>query len=125
MSNAMDRMVRALLVVLLDQSDSMSIADRDGRHSAVTRAEAANAALQRARTAIERLEDLHELRLRGTGADHDVLSSWIITPGAPVSALAAAVREAGAMRSLHGSPPAAIVLVSDGADNVSPAHSAR
>ena len=116
---------KPLLVVLLDQSDSMSIADRDGQQTEATRAETANAALRRAREAIGRLDELYELRLRAVGTGGDALSAWEVAPGAPISALAVTLREASALRSRHGAPPAAVVLVSDGADNVSPAGELR
>ena len=116
---------KPLLVALLDQSASMGIADLPEPESGRSRAEAANAAFDLARSAIRRLDASYEVRLRGVGDSGIAVTDWLIEPRAPVSPLAAAVREAGRMRSRYGATPLAVLLVSDGAENVEPGAALR
>lgn len=110
---------KPLLVVLLDESDSMSIVDYEGFDEGDrTRARVANAAVVRSRVAIERLDKLYDVRVYGVGARVAPLESWMIEPRASVSALAAGLREAGKMESRRGASPPTVLLVSDGAENV-------
>lgn len=108
---------KPLLVVLLDQSESMAIADA-GPKQHTSRAELADDAIAAAHGAIGQLDALYEVRVRGVGAGEEPLSDWRVAPKDPLSALSAAVRDAGAMRSGRGQPPRAVVLLSDGGENV-------
>lgn len=111
---------KPLLAVLLDQSTSMSIADRDGAEDR-SRATLVNQAIADAQQWIGRLADLYEVQVVGVGDAPQPLDAWRVTPATPVSALAAALRRAGQSRSMHGEPPVGVLLVSDGAENaVSP-----
>ena len=104
------------VAVLLDQSQSLGIADSP-EPDAPTRAALVNRALDAARPEIGRLEELYDVRLFGFGARCEPLGDWEVRPHAPLSALASALRQAGQVRSACGEPPAAVVLVSDGAEN--------
>ncbi len=109
-----------LLTVLLDQSKSMSITDRESPEGQ-PREVLAGRAIAGARPWIERLDRLYEVRTFGVGTQCERLDDWSIRPRTPVSAIAAALRHAGQSRSAHGEPPVAVLLVSDGAENaVSP-----
>ncbi|MGD8452453.1 MAG: hypothetical protein PVJ57_11590 [Phycisphaerae bacterium] len=112
---------KPLLIVLLDQTESMGLSDTDGATLRSPRASQTNVAFIQAKAALARLDERYETRLLGVGAGVTSLSRWLISPKEPATALAAAVREAGALRSAAGDPPAGILLVSDGADNVSAA----
>lgn len=107
---------KPLLEVVLDDSRSMAIVDR-GRADGRSRAQVANRALDAARARLAQLERYYELHFVNVG-DGDAGEGWRIVPRAPASPLAAALRRAGQSRSTHGGPPIAIVLVSDGAENV-------
>lgn len=105
-----------LLAVLLDQSRSMSITDRESPEEQ-SRAESVNQAITDARPSIDRLDDLYEVQRFGLGEECKVLEGWRVVPQAPVSAIAAALRQVGQRRSVHGEPPIAVLLISDGAEN--------
>jgi hypothetical protein len=108
---------KPLLTVLLDQTKSMSI--RDGESpEAPSRAALVNQAIANSRTWIDRLNALYEVRVFGVGQGGELLDDWRVLPRAPVSAIATALRQAGQSRSAHGEPPVAVLLISDGAENV-------
>jgi hypothetical protein len=110
---------KPVLAVLLDQSQSMSLVDAPGPSPAApARAARANAAFAAASREIARLSELYDIRLRGVGAHSEPVSSWEITPQAPLTGLAGALREAREFRSVAARPPVAVLLVSDGAENV-------
>ncbi|RMF74769.1 MAG: VWA domain-containing protein, partial [Planctomycetota bacterium] len=105
---------RPILAVLLDRSQSMSI--RDGGRDAPTRADRVNAALTDARARISRLAEFYDVRLIGVGGTTHDLNQWSVAPEYPRTALAASLQAARALRSEDGRPPAAVLLVSDGAE---------
>jgi hypothetical protein len=109
---------RPLLVVLLDQSESMALAAADQLPAGQSRADLANAVFQRTRAALTKLSDTYDVRLYGFGATHTTTTEWHIRPEAPVTSLAAALRDAPLLRSADGAASAGVVLISDGADNV-------
>lgn len=105
---------KPLLVVLLDESRSMSIID-DG--SEVSRAERVQQALTRvARRQVERLAEYYDVRLLSIGAEPRPLDRWTVDPAAPASAISASLRAAQTARSVRGGVPAMVLLVSDGAE---------
>jgi hypothetical protein len=108
---------KPLLAVVLDQSQSMGIRDDQAKASR-SRAELANAALQASRAAIDRLQKLYEVRVCSTDPDATPQPTWRINPATPFSALAVAVQDAGQLCGSEGGRPTAVVLVSDGAENV-------
>lgn len=113
---------RPVLAVLLDHSASMGIADRPGvGGQAPTRAALVNAALTRAAADIQRLTDRYDVRLNAVGGGTNPLARWEIVPAAPVTALARALRDVRELRSARGHLPAAVLLVSDGAENAADA----
>jgi hypothetical protein len=117
---------KPLLAVLLDHSASMSICDRtDPAGPAETRAEIANQTLARSRAWLERLDELHEVRLHRVGQTTTPVESWKIHPTAPLSALAAALRQAGRLRDANDERPPAVLLISDGGENVAGAEALR
>lgn len=117
---------KPVLAILLDESASMGLVDEtDTFRPAKTRAALANAAFADAHEAIQRLEELYDVRLREVGVRPDVASAWSITPSAPLSGLAVALRDAQEMRSARGRPPSAAVLISDGAENVADSAAVR
>ena len=117
---------KPLLAVLLDHSASMSITDRtDPAGPAPTRAEIANQSLARSRVWLERLDRLHDVRLHRVGESVTAVESWKIVPTAPLSALAAAVRRAGQLRDANDERPPAVLLISDGGENVADAEALR
>ncbi len=109
---------RPLLVVLLDHSESMALAAADKLPAGRSRADLANATFQRTRATLAKLSDTYDVRLYGVGATHTATTEWHIRPDAPVTSLAATLRDAPLLRSADGAAPAGVVLVSDGADNV-------
>ena len=110
---------RPILGVLLDHSQSMDIADPGGEEEVErTRAERANAVLATAESVISRLADGYDVRLRAVTSRPELTESWALVPRSGVTGLAAALRDAVAWRSPRGRPPVALLLVSDGADNV-------
>ncbi len=108
---------KPLLAVVLDDTRSMAIVDRE-RSDGRSRARIANEALAAAGTRLARLERFFELRFVAVGDAQPVADGWRIVPGAPASPVGAALRRAAQARSTHGAAPVAIVLVSDGAENV-------
>lgn len=117
---------RPLLVVLLDQSRSMSIVDADTSATsqpANTRADVANEMLRRAD--LTRLERLYELRIRAIGDDPRELSRLDIEPSAPATSIDAALRVAAQLRSGQGDPPRIVLLVSDGGENLADSQRVR
>ena len=114
---------RPLLVVLLDQSESMGLSDdpvppASGR----TRADRVNAALAAAAHLLNPLHELYDVRTLPVGdvpptAAH-AAEDWHIRPTAPFTPLADTLRAAATLRSGSGQPPATVLVVSDGAENV-------
>lgn len=143
---------KPLLLVILDQSTSMNIADMpalavssvpDAQNATLgggqagppataaslrprTRKQVVNDAFSALESLIAKLDRYHEVRVRGLepGAGRDArrprstAAVWRIAPNAPLSALAASIRQAARERSAAGEPPLALLLVSDGAENV-------
>ncbi len=108
-----------LLVVLLDQSESMSVNDvTDPTGPPLTRAEAANRALDASRRQIDKLSERYELRLAGIADVSQPLDRWHVDPRAPLTSLGNALRDAGQLRSRDQLAPAAVLVLSDGADTV-------
>jgi hypothetical protein len=108
---------KPLLAIVLDQSQSMGICDDQSKPER-SRAELANAAMQQSHAAIKRLQTLYEIRVRPANSAAPPEHEWHVVPATPFSALAAAVHDAGQLRSPDGARPTAVVLVSDGAENV-------
>ena len=108
---------KPLLAVVLDQSQSMSIRD-DQSQRGRSRADLANAALQANRAAIEKLKSLYEIRVYSPGSAAEGDHAWRIEPQTPYSALTTAVHQAAQMCSVDGGRAAAVLLLSDGAENV-------
>lgn len=109
---------KPLLVALLDQSESMSLADGSADRAGRTRAARANAVLNGARRLLARLERAYDVRLWGVGEGHEPLTTWRIDPQMPLTGLVLALRDAGRMRTPEGAPPATVIVISDGAENI-------
>ncbi len=111
---------RPLLVVLLDQSESMGLTDEALPAAAGrSRADRANAAFAAAAPLRARLHELYDVRVLVVGnAATASADDWLITPTAPLTPLADTLRTAATLRSGSGQPPVAVLVVSDGADNV-------
>lgn len=110
---------KPLLVVLLDQSASMQIADRAaGGEPAQPRAAQVETALQQSADAFARLDALYELRVLGFGQQVRPLPDLQVQPREDATAMAAALRTALEQRTAAGAGPRAIVLISDGAENL-------
>lgn len=118
---------KPVLAALLDQSRSMILTAMgpSAPVGSVTRAAQLNAALQAQRGALAQLEALYDVRLRGVGARLQVQPDWRIEPNAPLTNLAGALQEAAAYRDVRGQPPVAVLLLSDGAENVTDAGAVR
>ncbi|GMU81298.1 MAG: hypothetical protein AMXMBFR47_11690 [Planctomycetota bacterium] len=117
---------RPLLIVLLDQSRSMSIVDPDttaATQPTIARADIANEVLRRADLA--RLKRLYELRIRAIGDDAREISRLVIEPSAPVTSIEAALRVAAQLRSGHGDPARTVLLISDGGENLADSQRVR
>lgn len=99
---------RPLLVVVLDQSNSMKTVDYG---AAAARADVANARFANAKSQLSSLEEQYEVRIRDLAG---AAAEWKISPNATTSPIAAALRTALEMRSSAGDPPVALLLVSDG-----------
>jgi len=111
---------RPLLVVVLDQSESMGFIDGSIPPTAGrSRADRANAAFAAAAQRRARLLELYDVRVLAVGSAATASADdWLITPTAPLTPLADTLRTAATLRSGSGQPPAAVLVVSDGADNV-------
>ncbi len=110
---------KPVLAVVLDHSSSMALSDRTpSPTTAASRAELANQALSKSRKAIERIGELYDVRLLRVGVRPATASDWAIVPQAPGTALGAALRDTRELRSARGRPPVAVLLISDGAENV-------
>lgn len=110
---------RPVLAVLLDQSASLAIVDSPAPTTTQpSRAAQINAALQRTEATQPQLKNRFDVRLFGVGAHSTPLNTWHVNPQQPHTALGAALQDAGELRSGNGRPPAAIILLSDGAENV-------
>jgi hypothetical protein len=124
---AWERVVRTwdkpVLAVLLDQSESMGMADASP--AAATRAVRVNAILQQAGALQDRLTERYDVHLLDVGTQAEPATRWRIMPRAPITALAAALRTAGELRSTRGQPPAAVLIISDGAENAGSAAELR
>lgn len=115
--------LRPVLAVVLDQSQSMALDDApasDGEHTQ-TRAQQANHALAASHDRITALERFYDIRLEAIGPEPRPASNWSIDPTEPASAIAAALRAAGALRDAGGNAPAGVVLISDGGENTADA----
>lgn len=134
---------RPPLVVLLDDSRSMGLADADApgaadsRRSAATlpsvderpsRAEHVNAALFGAADVLDALRERYDLHVGRVG-DAAILPSsqpardadaWQIVPQADATALSAALRRAAVQQGEGFEHAACVLLISDGAENVEP-----
>ncbi len=111
---------KPILAVLLDHSTSMSIADRASTvESALQRAARAEAAVTEGAAAIERLNELCDVRLRRIGARPAPIDTWAFSATEGLTGIAAALAEAREMRSASGQPARWVLLVSDGAENAS------
>ncbi len=110
---------RPVLVMLLDQSRSMSIVD-PGAAGGLDRAALGSRALAAARDDLQRLESLYELERFAIGAAPAALPSATLAPREEATDLAAALRAAAGVRTAAATPPAAVLVVSDGAENVAP-----
>ena len=117
---------KPLLVVLLDYSRSMGIADvaKDSSERR-RRADRVQAAVADARTEIKRLNGLFDVRLHRFGDQTSPVEDWSIVPETPISSLAAGLRYAGELRSGRYEPAATVLLLSDGAENVERASDVR
>lgn len=114
---------RPVLAVLLDQSASLGI--RDGGENQPARVERAHAALHAASAAIRQIDERYDVHLFGFGTQATPLSQWQIVPRAPATALVPALRTARELRSTRGQPPVAVLLISDGGENVTDAATVR
>ncbi len=101
------------LAFVLDSSKSMSIEELG--HS---RADRVNAELAGNVGTLRALADRFELHRLAPGESPVPLSDWAIHPDAELSALSAALTHASRLRDADGGAPHAIVLISDGAENV-------
>jgi uncharacterized membrane protein len=109
---------RPQLVVLLDQSNSMTIRDAPGA-GGETRAEAVNTLLAECTSRISNLNSLYDVRLLSVGDLPHQLDEWRIQPNTGSTALAAALRVAAQARWGDGQAAVAVLLISDGAENAS------
>ncbi len=116
---------KPLLVALLDQSESMGIVDENLRAGGRPRAVVLNDELHAARRNLRKLAETHEVRMLGFGGGVEPLDEWRILAQAGVTGLAAALREAGEMRSADGARPGGVLILSDGAENVETAADVR
>lgn len=107
---------KPLLAVLLDQSASMALTDPGS--TAGTRAAQVEAALAATSAARTRLAELYDVRLLGFGSQTAPLSGWVIRPESPLTGLATALETAAELQATDGRSPAAVLIVSDGAENV-------
>ncbi len=114
---------KPVLPVLLDASVSMDLSDEPAGE--LTRAQRANAALADAKDTRARLAQLYDLRLRRIGARATATDTWEVVPTEPLTALAAALREAAEMRSARGRPAPTVIVLSDGAENAADAGAVR
>lgn len=111
---------KPVLAVLLDETRSMSlpVAGPGAADAAATRAAALNAVLDAQRPTLAQLATQYDVRLRSVGARLQVQPDWTVEPNAPLTNLAGALQEAAAYRDVRGQPPVAVLLMSDGAENV-------
>lgn len=124
---------RPLLLLLLDGSRSMGIADdaegapfasqTTAATATESRAERANRALTENANRLDRLRELFDVRMVRVGQAATPLSEPRVDPSAPSTHLAGALRQAAEARGAGGEPPGVVVLVSDGAENVTDAAS--
>lgn len=105
---------KPVAVIISDQSQSMSIVDPGAGE---TRAARANRALSASGAALRQLAERYDLRfLALSDVPHDA-SDAQVNPGAPITPLAITLRQAAQMRGSDSAAPAAVVLISDGAEN--------
>jgi len=117
---------KPVLAVLLDDSASMALSDRPAAPaSARSRAQRVNEQLGKSKEAIRRVRELYDVRLRRVGARPEAAAEWAIVPEAPLTAIAAALRDARELRSTRGRPPVAVLLISDGAENAADSAAVR
>jgi hypothetical protein len=133
------------IAVVLDDSRSMAIVDESAAtgHAAAassapttrpgtavpppasrpaggrSRSDLANAAFERARGAIDRVERLYDLRIRGLEPlpGEQAAGRWSITPARPTTPLAAAIEQSAGVDEASAGRPLAVLVVSDGAEN--------
>lgn len=113
------------LIVVLDDSRSMDVADMPSEKGAlVRRVEAVKREVSGSGVELARLDDLYEVRflrfstLSEKDVSGDAEAKWTIDPRVEVSPLAAALRKAGATVDADNQKPAAIVVMTDGAETV-------
>lgn len=110
---------RPVVALLLDRSRSMAVRDATATaESAPTRAERVNAALAGLGDVRARLNERCDVRVLSVGARATPLDDWRVTPDAPVTGVARALRAAGGLRSVGGRPAVAAVLLSDGKETL-------
>lgn len=113
---------KPVAVIVADQSQSMSIVDPG---LTASRAVRANRALAAARDELARLHELYDVRvLHLTDAPH-AAEDALIQPAAPLTPLARALRQAAQARATDSTAPAAIILISDGAENAAEPQAVR
>lgn len=110
---------KPLLVVLLDQSESLALADAEQP----SRVERVRAAVEQAADVRNRVRELFDVQPLGFGVKVEQQADWSVQPHARTTALAAALQRAAAARSSRGEPPAAVLVISDGAENAADATS--
>ncbi len=119
------RFERPPLPILLDDSRSMSIVDRAADDAVRgSRAERVAGAAAKNRSKLSDLDALYDVQpagLAGGRAD----AQWRVAPAAALSPLAAALRRSADARSPAGIAPRAVILVSDGGENVESAAAVR
>jgi hypothetical protein len=109
---------KPLLVVLLDASASMGIADFDPTGATATRAARVARAVEAARTETQTLRERYDLRLIHLDQDPRPSDAWDLSPEAPTTDLTAGLQLARGLRSCAGRPARCVLMISDGADNV-------
>ncbi|MEW6250773.1 MAG: hypothetical protein AB1716_09005 [Planctomycetota bacterium] len=118
-----DRTVTAweapLLAVLLDSSQSMALVDPGPEARGASRAERVAAVLRDARPFVRQLGERFDLRLWRVGERPAAVQTWEIAPAAALTDLVAGLEVARDLRSARSGPAAGVLLISDGADNVS------
>ena len=105
---------KPLLVAALDQSKSMSASTADGQ----TRAALCNGVLDAAQPQLRRLQELYDVRFVDIGAAPQPGRGWQIRPADTLSGVTAALRLASRWRSTADEPAHAVLLLSDGGENL-------
>lgn len=110
---------RPVLAVLLDHSGSMAVRDPgpDGG-TLPSRTERFAAAVRDASGTIRTLSERFDMRVFAFRARAEATDDWAITSAGGLTSLSAALHSAGELRSETLEAPAAVVLVTDGAETV-------